>query len=260
MPTESEAGFTARGEARAWIAVAVATERDTHDIIWADVAPIESAVIRGPDPRADLDRRTSPWGWELDGAGLGELARFAAALARAEAEAWDGGDGPTATRAYADRRFLAADRILPWAIPWLDTSGRCYPFAREALHGARDELLRIGEALRTAPALGSGEGLTPPGQDGYAAIDIGGIEDRLLSLLGGVLVFRRTMESIVGGPIGTRAEGIEYVLEHERDALVHLYEAAVGRWARFAELFPGTAQNWRELGQRAEMTAGLLVA
>ncbi len=143
------AASAARAEAAAWVALA----RDP-----ATSGLTEAGVVGVYDPRADLERRAGDWGYPLGAGDLADLCRFAAALAVAEAEAWQADEPHVATRAYEARRFLAGDRILHWAVP--ATEG-----------AAAERLLDLGDLLRPAPALAGGEGLYPPGEDAYGPLE-----------------------------------------------------------------------------------------
>ena len=57
--------------------------------VWADVPPVETHVIAGADIVPDLERRASAWSFTFATFDLAGLARFAAGLARAEANAWN---------------------------------------------------------------------------------------------------------------------------------------------------------------------------
>ena len=41
----------------------------------------------------------------------------------------------------AQANNLTSDRLIHWAVPWLDAAGRCYPSHRHRAHQARDVLL-----------------------------------------------------------------------------------------------------------------------
>ncbi|MDH4117688.1 MAG: hypothetical protein OEX04_19345 [Acidimicrobiia bacterium] len=141
----------ARTEAEAWAAVATLV----------GTGPTEGSVV-GTQVLADLERRARRWGHRFESAGLGELCLFAAGLAVAEAEAWERDDPTVATRAFEDRRFLASDRIVWWAVPW----------ALAHQPEVAEILLELGERLRLAPALTGSEGLVPPGEDAFGPVDV----------------------------------------------------------------------------------------
>ena len=132
-PDSGSAVAAARVEAEQWIELARRWRRET----WDDVVPSEHAVVGFFDPGSDLDRRARQWSHQFTGYELADLAAFSAGLAAAEADGWETGDHPLATRAYTARRMLLSDRLLHWAVPWLDAMGRCYPPQREA--GVREQ-------------------------------------------------------------------------------------------------------------------------
>ncbi len=209
------AAAAARAEAEVWAGLAGAG--------LAEVT--EADVVRFHDPGADLDRRAATWGHRLAGHHLAELARFAAALAMAEAGAWQADEPHVATRAYEDRRHLLGDRIAHWAVPWLDATGE---------HAARDALLELGDRLRPAPRLTGVEGTVPPGEDEYGPLEP---DVPLADLLG----------SVWSGMVGGAADPAGY-------------EQAAARWEQLAAAHPGTAALWQALARRAAATARRLAA
>ncbi len=212
----------------------------------------------GADMTSDLERRGRIWGYSFDTGDVSELAWFAAALARAEAEAWADDAGPVATKAYADRRFFLADRVFPWLVPWFDVVGRCYRDVQATAHADRDWLLRLGERMRPAPSLAGPEGMSLPGFDGYGPLEMESLLDRVASLWGGVIVLQRTAESIAGRALGERGHAVEYVATVHSGELRHHYETAAARWRRLATDHPGLAGYFTDLATRAGHTAGLL--
>ncbi len=258
--SESPAATRARAEAARWAELAATWDAASFPLVWADVPPLETAVIPGADVAADLERRGSAWGFSFGDGELAQLAWFAAGLAQAEADAWgDAGAGPVATRAFAERRFFLADRVLPWLVPWFDAVGRCYPETRDTAHRGRDWLLGVGDEMRPAPAMTGTEGMSLPGHDGYGPRDVGSVLERVASLWGGSVILRRTAASISGHEFADRAEAIEGIVASHSAELAMLYEAAAGRWRRLAEDHPGTAAYWRDLAVRATVTARELV-
>ena len=219
------AADTARDEAGIWVeAIRLLTGREA-----AHPAPAESEVA-GFDPRKDLDRRAARWGHRLESAELRELCRFAAGLAAAEAEAWEADDPTVATRAYEDRRFLAGDRMVAWAVPWAEAVG---------MSELRDRLLALGDRLRLAPALVGHEGMVLPGEDSYGPV----APDRpwpdwLRSVLSGAVLTGRLRADPTSGP-----------------ELSGVYRAASLRWADLAGAHSGTALLWSDLAARAARTA-----
>ncbi len=248
----SAAALAAAEEARQWLAVADVIPAD-----WADVAPLEAAVIVFHDPAEDLERRASRWTHRLPDHTLPSLAMFAAALAQAESEAWQRDEPHVATQAYEDRRFLAGDRIVHWAVPWLDTAGRCYTELRGATHSARDDLLAIADRLRVAPDLGVDDAAAALGEDAYGPraphrIDAAGLR----SLWSGALVLDATLVSMTGGTDIEMAVGSR----GHRSDLSALYWIAGARWAGMANRHPGSAALWRALADRADRTCVALSA
>jgi hypothetical protein len=197
----SAAAEAARTEAEAWLGVATAL---------AD-PPVEQTVT-GVDSSGDLARRGERWSHRFRTGDLAEVCLFAAGLAVAEAEAWDADDPVIATRAHEDRRFVAADRIAWWAVPW----------AFEHAPEIADVLLELGERLRLAPALVGTEGLVAPGHDTLGPLD----DVPLDSVLSG---------AVLAGREPTQA----------------FYREASDRWKSLAESWPGTAQMWLDLEARA---------
>jgi hypothetical protein len=244
MPTAPEpaAAAAARAEASQWATVAEWSPRP-----WQDVAPTEAAVVGYYDPAADLERRAAAWGHRLVRPDLVSLARFGAGLAMAEADAWHAEDAVVATRAYAERRFLLGDRVLHWAVPWLDAVGRCYPQWRNEAHARRDLLLDLGDRHRPAPDLGLS--LTAPGEDAFGPRTVDG-GDLLRSLWSGAVLLDATVASLGGTLSG----------DSVRRDLATLYEVAAVRWKALAETRPGSAVLWRDLGRRAQRTADDLAA
>ncbi len=244
----SGAAEAARTEARLWVAVA-----ETVPVERGDVPPTESDVVMFFDPADDLARRAASWGHQLSDASLSSLALFGAGLAMAEAQAWDRDEPHVATRAYSDRRFLLGDRILHWAVPWLDAAGRCYPAHRERAHHSRDLLLSLGDRLRPAPDLGAIEGLTPPGEDSFGPVTLDvPLGDWVRSLWSGALVLDATVRSLIGG------SGELDLTGPGRADVAMLYSVAAARWRTVAAAHPGSARLWRDLAIRADMTAARL--
>ena len=222
---------------------------------WHDVEPTEAAVVVLFDPAADLTRRSSAWGHRLPDASVSSLASFGAGLAMAEADAWEQDAPHVATRAYAERRFLLGDRLLHWAVPWLDAVGRCYPEHRGDAHRCRDLLLVLGDRLRPAPDLGAVEGMTPPGEDSFGPVaQTASLERWLRSVWSGVVVLDATVRSMTGG----RAE-LDLAGPGRTDAAM-LFTVAAARWSGLAASHPGSARLWCDLSARAATTARLLAA
>jgi hypothetical protein len=223
------AADTARAEADEWMFIA--TIADLLVSGWEGVAPTEAAVT-GFDPSIDLDRRARAWGHELSEGTLVEIARFSAALATAEAEAWDNDDPTIATRAVEDRRFLLGDRMLHWSVPWLVTVGSTTTeWAPEAM-AAVERLLELADRYRVAPALTDLEGTVQPGHDSFGPVPDGLVVD---SIAGGWLFVDPATQV---GP--------------------EPYEAAAGLWEELAQRHPGSARLWLDLAARARSSAARL--
>lgn len=256
MPISSEPGSAAEQESAWWIGLARRWRQSIPD----ELASSEAAVVRFHDPRDDLEGRADRWGYELGSGDLSDLARFAAALAQAEARAWMDDEPHVATRALEDRRFLVGDRLMHWAVPYLDAIGRCYPEMRDDAHGDRDTLLDLGEKMRPAPALVGREGVTVPGEDSFGPVGRRGAPaEFVLSLWSGLVVLRATLSSMQGAQVEERRVQKAWLEEPQfRADLATLYEVAALRWDRLAQSRPGTARLWLDLGERARTTGAAL--
>ena len=256
MPISSEPASAAEQESARWIGLA----RRWRQFVPAELAPSEAAVVGFHDPRSDLLERAARWGYELGSGDLPDLARFAAALARAEGRAWIDDEPHIATRALEDRKFLLGDRLAHWAVPYLDAIGRCYPELREHAHADRDTLLDLGERMRPAPALVGREGVTLPGEDSFGPrCQTEATPDFLLSLWSGLVVLRATLSSMRGEPLEERRLERAWIEEPQFGAdLSTLYDVAALRWDNLARSYPGTARLWFDLADRARGTAALL--
>lgn len=242
MPTASEASFE---EARRWNDLAERWVRNRVGVLWDDRPPTEKAVVVYFDPIEDLRNKALRSGHDLEDTSLPALARFAAELAGDEGRHWAAGEPDLATRAYELRRFLIGDRIVHWAVPWLDTVGRCYPGTREEAHADRDFLLAVADEMRIEPAVSGRVGLVIEGEDSYGRIEMVDAIDRWLSSLwSGHLMLEATWASL-------RSEGGD----PSPDELALVYEIAEHRWLGLAERHPGSAQIWLDLATRARRTA-----
>ncbi len=265
MPIASEvesrrAAEAAEIEALVWMEVAAAFPPAGEEELWADLAPSEAAVVGFFDPREDLERRARAWGHRLPRGDLADVARFAAGLAQAEADAWRDGRRQVATRAYAERRYLLGDRILHWAVPWLDAVARCYPELGSRAGATRDRLLRIGDRHRPAPALAGSEGLVVPGFDGYGPLQVAASRHQLLlSLWSGTVLLGRYLREVSGGVVAGRDRTRGWMdTTSGRRALQGAFTAAARRWESYVDAHPGSSQLWRDLAHRAQRTARLL--
>ena len=247
-PDSGSAAVAARVEAEQWIGLAGRWRSEA----WDDVVPSERAVVGFFDPRPDLDRRARQWGYRFARYELADLAAFNAGLAAAEADGWESSDHPLATRAYTERRMLLGDRLLHWAVPWLDAMGRCYPPQRESAFESRDVLLGLGDRLRPAPVLTGSEGLAPPGEASFGPTGIDADLGRFLrSIWSGLVVLDVTVRSLIGLPEST-------IEAASRADLSMLYAVAAARWRSFADGHPGSARLWADLAHRAERTVTVL--
>ncbi|MDH3397368.1 MAG: hypothetical protein OEM81_05980 [Acidimicrobiia bacterium] len=253
MPIRSEAAQTADEEVGLWAGLSLRW----RDISWDDLAATEADVVRFHDPRQELLRRAGAWGYELGRGDLADLARFAGALAGAETEAWRHDEPHVATQALEHRKFLVGDRIVHWAVPYLDAVGRCYPELRERAHDDRDLLLGLGDAMRLAPALVGHEGVAVPGEDSLGPIDIPAPpRERLLSVWSGLVILRATLASMLGRPLSGRHLKEAWMSDPGfRADLATLYDVAGRRWFRLAQSYPGTSRLWLDLSDRARRTS-----
>lgn len=261
MPTnsanDSSAAHAALAESAVWASVAQRWRQADRQAVWSDLPPIEAIVIPEVDPRDDLEKRARRWSYPLADGDLADLARFAAALAQTEGEAWRAEDRVLATRAFEERRFLAADRVLPWAVPWLRAVARCFPESRSIAEETAVDLLDIGERHRPAPLLTGGEGLFPPGCDSFGPVDVPpDLAARVVTLWGGLVVFRRSLESVTGRSPSSRVVLRPWLDDPDFiDTVATWYEVTAVRWLRLASAFPGTARLWHEMANRAQQTA-----
>lgn len=238
----------ARAEASQWISVASAWSPEGPLHQWTDVYPREADVVHFFDPADDLDRRGERWEYSFTDRGLSDVARFAAGLAEAEAGAWRDDAPHIATRAYSDRRFLVADRLLHWAVPWLDAVAGAYSDLASAARRDEEGMLLIGDHHRGAPATTGIEGLYPAGEDSIGPVERSVALDAWLGSLwsGSVLLEKRLAAFSILGDGGGNAPGTAF------------YRAAAGRWRDLADQHPGSARLWTDLSARASATANEL--
>jgi hypothetical protein len=252
----------ARAEATQWSEIASHWAGYGDAEHWDDVAPREADVVGFFDPAEDLAKRARSWNHELATLDLSDLARFAAGLALSEADAWRDDHPHVATRAYSDRRFLVGDRILHWAVPWLDTAGRCHPGLQQTAHHDRDLILAIADFHRPAPDLGAGrEGMYPPGCDSFGPIEPqGDLAQHLNSVWSGAILMRATIASITGSARDSWGVTADDLVKNSetRDYLTMLYAVRAARWRNLAEAHPGAATLWLDLSERAAATSRML--
>lgn len=206
------------------------------DLVWRERPPTELATVVFFDPSDDLDGRAGDWGHRLERHDIAGLARFAAALADTEASAWEQDHPDIATRAYEARRRLVGERIIHWAVPWLDAVGSAFPERNADAHHDRDLLLHIGDEMRVAPEALRAEGLVVPEQDSFGPVWVDvPLDELLLSLWSGLVLFDETRESLAA-----------------------VYVSAEQRWQDLAKQHRGSAALWLDLAARAEGTARAL--
>ncbi len=209
--------------------------------------PSEVGVVRFFDPAQDLDRRAARWGHDLVDHDLSSLARFAAGLAAAEAEAWERNQPDVAVRAFGDRRRLCGDRVLHWAVPWLVAVAEAHPGIAERAGIAIRNLLEIGDRLRPAPDLTGAEGVHPPGEDAFGPLAVEApLSEIMASVWGGRVLLDSSEE------LGTVADSAS------RATLADRYRRAEESWYRMAAGHEGSAALWRDLATRAGRTAAAL--
>ena len=159
-------------------------------------------------------------------------------------------------------RDLLGDRILPWAVPWLDAVERRHGDRTDEAAEAKMMLLELGDSMRPAPALSGSEGLVVPGYDGYGPLD----PDEpsytfLLSLWSGSLLTKKDLAAARHCHVDRRL--VEPTWLNDLDttaALSNHYDRAALRWESVAVAHAGTAQLWLDLASRARNTARLLSA
>lgn len=220
------AAEAAREEAELWATLIEAVPEG-----WRDVPPNELATVGFFDPAEDLAKRASRWSHTLPDHDLGSLAAFAAGLSVAEADAWERDEPHIATQAFEDRRFLAGDRLIHWAVPWFDAVVHTYPDHTDEARNHLTVLLELGDRLRPAPALAEGRMLEA--HDAFGPLE-------------------------PAGELGTVRTGL-VLMQAQRELtparLAALHEEAGARWRGHAWLHPGTAQLWTDLAARADSTA-----
>ncbi len=249
MPTASERSAT---EAERWRGLSHRWSPERIPEIYADLPPAEHAVVAGYDPADDLRRRAADWGFTLRRPHLDELARFAAELAEAEGRAWAEDVPDLAMQAYDTRRRLVGDRIVHWAVPWLDAVGRGYPDVAGV--GDRDTILDLGDEMRIAPALTGSEGLAVPGEDAFGPIEPQEPLPRHLCSLWSGQVLLGT-DHAISQDLPRELDPTRLAEPGFGEALSARYETAAGRWRSLAGAHPGSAALWLDLGNRADRTA-----
>jgi len=220
----------ARAEADYWAEIAERWTQVKVPELWADRPPTEKNTVLFYDPSQDIARRASEWGYAVESNDLSSLALFAAGLAVAEERGWDEGTPDIATRAYEARRLLIGDRIVHWAVPWLDAVGHNYGGYAEVAFSDRDLILGFADEAKVAPATPGPEGIFVDGEDSYGPIEpVAGWSQWTGSLWSGEVVFHSDR------------------LANQ----IAIYEKAAGKWAGYAAEHAGTAQLWLDLSERA---------
>jgi hypothetical protein len=224
----------ARAEAAYWAEIAEHWRQVKVPELWADRPPTEKDTVIFYDPTQDIAGVARDWGHRVESDDLSSLALFAAGLAVSEERGWDDVTPDIATRAYEARRFLIGDRIVHWAVPWLDAVGHNYARHAEVAFSDRDLILGFADEAKVAPATPGSEGLFVDGEDSYGPIEP-------------AARWSRWTESLWSGAV---------VLQSDRlTNLFGFYERAAGRWAGYAAEHIGTAQLWIDLSKRAATTS-----
>ena len=216
------AADSARQEATEWMFIATIS-----DLLGEYAVPPATEVdVTGFDPSDDLERRTASWFHRLPDHRLASLARFAAGLATAEADAWERDDPSVSTRALSERRFLAGDRIIHWAVPWTVSFGSLDLESGPEAVAVVERMLMLGDQHRVAPALTGNEGLYPPGHD-----SIGPLQEEL-----------DTTTALCGWFFGAG------VVE------ASAFEASAALWMDLADRHPGSARLWLDYAERSRVS------
>ncbi len=260
--TPSLAAEAAAEEAKIWIDLSNQWHADAHFHLWNDVPGSEAGLIVYYDPAKDLGRRMASWSYPVGDLDFADVARFASGLAQAESDAWANDQPHVATRAYAERRFLIGDRILHWAVPWLDAIERGHPDRADDARTTKERLLEIGDRMRPAPALTGSEGLVVPGFDGYGPLtpDVP-LTEFLLSLWSGSILTKADVAAARNSHVDRRHLDPAWMDHGEtRTGLANHYGRAALRWESIAMIHPGTSQLWLDLASRARNTARWLAA
>lgn len=225
--------MTPTEEYAAWVEAARSVEEFLAT--WDDLRPAEALVMDVHNPAPDLQRRALRWSHEFRTGELPEVLAFGAGLVGAELEAGNGEQPDIVAKARSDRRFLLGDRVLHWAVPWLDAAGAEPVMA---------VILQLGDHHRPEPELTGSEGLTVPGEDCFGSL----VPAPLSSLMCGGVVLEAT-----AGEWGlTRAD--LRAGEFPEEARGWLRERAES-WERLRAQHSGSAALWRDLAQRARATA-----
>lgn len=211
--------------------------------------PHELGIVGGFDPTRLLLAAMDRWHYKPRSFDLPELARFGAYLAAIATDAAACGDDNAATRARVALRRLLADRVLHWAVPWLDAIVRSEPQVAAQARDARDMFLDLAEQHRAAPVPEGSEGLMVPGFDGYGPMNIE-LGAALSTLRCGDVLGEPLLSDIgVSWPIAMPLTPADAM------ALGRHFLTVQQRWDQLAGRFPGSAQYWRDLSGRARLSA-----
>lgn len=212
--------------------------------------PYELGIVGGFDPTRVLVATMEQWEYRPRTLLLPELVRFGGYLAAISADASMSGDETTARRSRAARRRLLADRIIHWAVPWLDAIVRSEPEVAASAREARDLLLELAETHRAAPVPEGSEGLLVPGFDGYGPIHTD-LAEALATLRCGDVLGAPVLEMIGLGLTGYSMP----LTTRQALALGRHFVTVQQRWDYLAGRAPGSSQYWRDLAGRARNTA-----
>ncbi len=235
------------GEATRWMRVARASAALAARGSMPD--PHELGIVGGFDPTRVLVSSMEQWDYRPRSLTLPELARFGGYLAAISADATTRGDDAGARRADIVRRRLLADRVVHWAVPWLDAIVRSEPAVAAAAQEARNLLLGLAETHQAAPVPKGSEGLLVPGFDSYGPINTD-LSDSLATLRCGDVLGRPVLESIGLGINGYAVP----LTAHQALALGRHFMTVQRRWDYLAGRAPGSSQYWRDLAGRARLT------
>ena len=233
----ADAALAAREELRSWSDLA--DQADRLLVGWDDLRPVEVAVVEVYNPAFDLQRRADKWSHKFKAGELPELLRFLAGLALIEAESWESDNPEIATQAIAERRFFFGDRVVHWAIPWLE-SVRIWDRSRSELaNDVQHRLLELGELHRPNPELVDTEGMTAPGEDLFGPLKT----PPPTSLLAGVVVLDKALSAW-----GSSRSSIHGDVP---EGYHSWRETCAERWETLRASHEGTGALWRDLSARA---------
>ena len=230
---ESPAADRVRREAASWLELA-----DIASQIADGPRATEASIMKTYDPGPDLEKRASFWGHRLDDHTVVAISLFAGGLAAAEADAWADDVPDVAARAATERRFLVADRLIHWAVPWLYTRPD-----DSIVHRVLSRLNALSDPLRIAPLVSGNEGITAPGEDRYGPLPpplspVGSL------LIGDVIPYEVVSKERSGSAIDELSDEETVLIRHHLDG-------AATRWNSLIRTWPGSAALWTDLERRA---------